>query len=298
MQTLTYFHIVLKILRLSYVKNMEKIEADEAAKRRSEVISNARKTNKNLIANFVTIEEEEAQMSETASQAENQYQTDAKAGRINEGSELNSEDANEADALDMLDEMLGVDEEERKIVNTYSSPGINPLAISKSKEEYLSQKPDPNFHASTGRLDASQRHRGTSTEESSKLLDSTSNMTADLTQGERNDTVAELGYGERDFKEKIRSNRRQEAMKSIQLDRDCLNIKKAMRDSMRATDHRMSNRFSYMLERKSVTITNGVLSEEEIMINVGSSVLQIFNGCHQDSLKITMSLRSILFTNF
>ena len=82
---------------------------------------------------------------------------------------------------------------------------------------------------------------------------------------------------------------------SIQLDRDNLNIKKLMRSKIQEKD---PARFSRLLEQDGKNPNENKLTEEEIMINVGSAVLEIFNGCHADSLKITMSLREILLTNF
>ena len=38
--------------------------------------------------------------------------------------------------------------------------------------------------------------------------------------------------------------------------------------------------------------------EEDIQKNVSESIIDIFKGCHQDGLKITMFLRGIVLQNF
>ena len=40
------------------------------------------------------------------------------------------------------------------------------------------------------------------------------------------------------------------------------------------------------------------VEEEDIQKNVAESIIDIFRGCHQDSLKITMFLRGIVLQNF
>ena len=59
-----------------------------------------------------------------------------------------------------------------------------------------------------------------------------------------------------------------------------------------------NSHFSRLLEQDPKNPEEFKQAEEEIMTHIGNSVLQIFSGCHVDSLKITMSLRGILLTNF
>ena len=43
---------------------------------------------------------------------------------------------------------------------------------------------------------------------------------------------------------------------------------------------------------------NEKLEEEDIQKSVADSVIEVFKGCHQDGLKITMYLRGIILKNF
>ena len=61
-------------------------------------------------------------------------------------------------------------------------------------------------------------------------------------------------------------------MKSIQLDRDNLTIKKLMRSKIMEKDPRQSH-FSRLLEQDGKNPNENKLTEEEIMINVGQAVL-------------------------
>jgi len=58
---------------------------------------------------------------------------------------------------------------------------------------------------------------------------------------------------------------------------------------------RSSNYFSVLLRNLP---DNGLVQEEDVQQNVSESIILIFKGCHQDSLKITMFLRGILLQNF
>ena len=60
-----------------------------------------------------------------------------------------------------------------------------------------------------------------------------------------------------------------------------------------------SSRFSRFIEGTNNQKGQHVhQNEEEMMRQIGKSVLALFIGCHADNLKITMSLRDILLTNF
>ena len=72
-----------------------------------------------------------------------------------------------------------------------------------------------------------------------------------------------------------------------------------MRSKLYDKDPRNS-RFSRFIEGTIANAGNPNLqqNEQEMMTQIGKSVLALFIGCHADNLKITMSLRDILLTNF
>ena len=84
-QTLSYFHVVLKILRISYVQQTLLDEENEQDERRKAMQANIRSSNKNLIANFMTIEEEEAEIASRSSADFGDKKLGGKKVAINDG---------------------------------------------------------------------------------------------------------------------------------------------------------------------------------------------------------------------
>ena len=94
--------------------------------------------------------------------------------------------------------------------------------------------------------------------------------------------------------------RRKMQQVSTRLDKDNFDMKKMIRNSWRinvATENRLTpnNRVSTMLLKAT---DKDALMEEDIQKNVAESIIDVFEGCHQDGLKITMFLRGILLQNF